>query len=85
MSSDYTTAGCINQVQYVVLQNLVARHLGYTPGVFTFFMNNIQIYDRHINGAKELIKREPIDCKPYVWHNPDKHDFYDFLYFMPLS
>lgn len=77
-SSDFMTAGCINQVQYVALQYMVARHLGYEPGVFTFFMNNIQIYDRHIDGAKELINRTPVVCSPKLWLNPDKKDFYDF-------
>jgi len=77
-SSDFCTAGCINQVQYLVFQHLIARHLGVTPGRFTWFYNNIQIYDRHIEQAKELINREPVDCEPYIWLNPDKTDFYDF-------
>ena len=77
-SNDYCAAGCINQVQYAVFQHLIARHLGYLPGVFTCFMDNIQIYDRHLEGAKELLRREPIECHPYVWLNPDKKDFYDF-------
>lgn len=77
-SSDFCTAGCINQVQYLVFLHLVARHLGLIPGRFTWFYNNIQIYDRHIDQAKELIKRESIDCNPEIWLNPDKNDFYDF-------
>ena len=77
-SSDFATAGCINQVQYIVLQMMVARHLGYTPGKFTWSYNNIQIYDRHINQAIEMLNREPIDCNPQIVLNPDKHDFYDF-------
>ena len=77
-SSDFCTAGCINQVQYLIFQHLIARHLGYTPGRFTWFYNNIQIYDRHIEQAKELIDREPVDCEPYIWLNPEKTDFYDF-------
>lgn len=77
-SSDFCTAGSINQVQYLVFQHLVARHLNLTPGRFTWFYNNIQIYDRHIEQAKELLKREPIECQPEIYLNPDKHDFYDF-------
>ena len=57
-SSDFATAGCINQVQYVVLQHLVARHLNLVPGRFTWFYNNIQIYDRHIDQVKELLERK---------------------------
>ena len=76
-SSDFLTAGCINQVQYLVFLHLVARHCGYVPGRFTWFYDNIQIYDRHITQAEELLKREPIDCTPTIWINPDKKDFYD--------
>ena len=65
-SSDFITAGCINQTQYMILLYMVAKHLGYTPGRFTWFYNNIQIYDRHIDAAKELLEREPIDCEPTV-------------------
>ena len=77
-SSDFATAGCINQVQYLVFLHLVARHLGLTPGRFSWFYNNIQIYDRHIEQAKELIDREPVDCEPKIWLNPEKTNFYDF-------
>ena len=77
-SSDFLTAGCINQVQYLVFLYLVARHCGYTPGRFTWFYDNIQIYDRHIEQAHEMLEREPIDCNPTVWLNPEKQNFYDF-------
>ena len=63
-SSDFLTAGCINQVQYVVFQYIVAKELGYKPGRFTWFYDNIQIYDRHIDSAKEILQREPVDCSP---------------------
>ena len=49
-----------------------------TPGRFTWFYNNIQIYDRHINQAKEILKREPVDCSPKIVLNPKKKNFYDF-------
>ena len=77
-SSDFLTAGCINQMQYLVFLHLIARHLGITPGRFTWFYNNIQIYDRHIDQAKEILKREPIDCNPRIVLNPKKKNFYDF-------
>lgn len=77
-SSDFATAGCINQVQYLIFQHLVARHLGIEVGRFTWFYNNIQIYDRHIEQAKELIKRDSVDCNPKIVLNESKKDFYDF-------
>lgn len=77
-SSDFLTAGCINQVQYLVFLHLIARHCGYTPGRFTWFYNNIQIYDRHMEQAHIMLDREPIDCEPKIWLNPEKTNFYDF-------
>lgn len=77
-SCDYGTAGVINQVQYCVLLSLVARHTGYKPGKFTWFCNNIQLYDRHFDAAKELLNREGVQCTPHIWLNPDKKDFYSF-------
>lgn len=77
-SSDFMAAGCINQVQYTTFLCLVARHCGYQPGRFSWFVQNIQIYDRHIELAKELIAREPVDCQPRLWLNPDKKNFFDF-------
>lgn len=77
-SSDFAVAGCINQVQYLVLLMMVARHHGYTPGKFTWDATNVQIYDRHIDNVKEMLNREPIDCNPQLVLNPDKKDFFDF-------
>ena len=75
-SSDWLTAGNINQMQYVALMMMVAKHCGYKPGVFTHFIANQQIYDRHTTNALEMLKREPIDCNPVLELNPDKKDFY---------
>ena len=77
-SSDFATAGCINQIQYLTLQHMVAKHLHMTPGRFTWNYNNIQIYDRHINQAIEMLNREPINCNPKIELNPDIDNFYDF-------
>lgn len=77
-SSDFATAGCINQMQYLVFQYMVARHLNLTPGRFTWFYNNIQIYDRHIKQAQELIERQSVPCNPTIELNPEKNNFYDF-------
>ena len=76
-SSDFLTAGCINQMQYLVLQHLVARHLGVEVGKFTWQYDNIQIYDRHIDQAIEMMERSPINCYPEIEINPDKDNFYD--------
>lgn len=77
-SSDFATAGCINQVQYSVLLMLFARHLNLIPGIFTWKPINVQIYDRHIDQVKELLERDSIDCKPVIELNKEKTNFYDF-------
>ena len=77
-SSDFATAGCINQVQYVALLKMVARELGLEPGIFTWKPVNVQIYDRHIDQAIEMLNREPVNCKASVELNPEIKKFKDF-------
>ena len=59
-SSDFATAGCINQVQYAELQLMVARECNLEPGVFTWKPINVQLYDRHFDQAIEMLYREPL-------------------------
>ena len=77
-SSDFATAGSINQVQYTALLYMVARHCGYEVGKFTWFCANVQIYDRHVEPVTTMLQRTPITCTPSIWLNPDKKNFYDF-------
>ena len=94
-SGDMLTAsgpGGVNEIQYAALQMMIARHCGYKPGVFTHFIANEQIYDRHIDQAWELLKRAEQakehmleDLKrghvvhlPELLLNPEKNDFYEF-------
>ena len=53
-------AGGINEIQYAALLMMIARHTGYEPGIFTHFVANEQIYDRHIDAAKEMKARYSI-------------------------
>lgn len=86
-------AGGINEIQYAVLLMMIARHTGYEPGVFTHFVANEQIYDRHIDAANEMLKRyEELEQKesdetlvenykdicPRLILNDNKTNFYDF-------
>jgi thymidylate synthase len=73
-------AGGINEIQYAALLMMIARHTGYKPGVFTHFVANEQIYDRHTEQAKEMISRavDVMTCKiPRLILNPEKTNFYD--------
>lgn len=50
-------AGGINEIQYAAMLLMVSRATGYEAGVFTHFVANEQIYDRHIDNANELLRR----------------------------
>ena len=86
-------AGGINEIQYAALLMMIARHTGYEPGVFTHFVANEQIYDRHIDAANEMLKRykelkqkesdETLvenywNIYPRLMINDNKTNFYDF-------
>lgn len=77
-SSDFATAGCINQVQYSVLLKIVAKELGLIAGIFTWKPVNVQIYDRHIDQAIEMLNREPITCKANIELNKEINNFEDY-------
>lgn len=77
-SSDWIMAGNINQVQYVALLMMVANSCGYKPGVFTHFIQNVQIYDRHVDVAKKLLERETVSSPSMILNREQGTDFYDF-------
>lgn len=89
-SGDMLTAsgpGGINEIQYAAFLMMIARHTGYKPGVFTHVVANEQIYDRHIDAAKEMLKRYKEHypegaiikgLKPNLILNSEKTNFYDF-------
>lgn len=59
-SGDMLTAsggGGINEIQYAALLMMVANTVEKKPGVFTHFVANEQIYDRHMENAKEMLRR----------------------------
>lgn len=66
-SVDWLVAGsAANQIQYATLLVMVAHSLNLKPGKYTWFAANVQIYDRHVGLAMEMLKRSPIECDPYV-------------------
>ena len=77
-SQDSIMATYINKIQYVALQMMFAKHLGFEVGVFAHHIQNYHIYDRHLNAAQEILDREPLDYQPYIKLNTDKTDFYSF-------
>ena len=63
---------------HAALLMMIARHTGYKPGIFTHFVANEQIYDRHLEAAKEMLSRQGSKKCPKLILNPDKTDFYSF-------
>lgn len=79
-------AGGINEIQYAALLMMIARHCGYEPGMFTHFVANEQIYDRHMDAADQMLSRyiehvvtiHDDSNIPMLILNPTKTNFYDF-------
>jgi thymidylate synthase len=82
-SSDFLTANFINKSQYVSLQLMVCGHLNhncrlkYLPGKFCHFVQNLHIYDRHIEAANEIINKESLEIQPKIILDENKN-FYDY-------
>lgn len=89
-SGDMLTAsgpGGINEIQYAALLMMIARHTDYKPGVFSHFVANEQIYDRHMDAANEMLSRQLLierdeyfdgfKKNPMLIINPNKTNFYD--------
>lgn len=76
-SSDYLVAGHINMIQYVALQMMVAHECGFKVGKFARLTQNLHIYDRHIEQAYELLKREPSKEKPSLILDAEGKSFYE--------
>jgi thymidylate synthase len=76
-SSDYLVAKTINSIQYVVLQMMIAQHCEYGLGKFNHFIQNVHIYDRHMDALKELLEKEPINVQPKLglWY---EKNFYNY-------
>ena len=53
-------AGGIKEIQYAALLMMIAKVTGYEPGVFTHFVANEQIYDRHMDNAQEMLRRAEV-------------------------
>lgn len=82
-SNDYIMASYINKIQYVALAMMVAGHLNtktdkkWEVGNFMHIIQNLHIYDRHIDAAKEILSREPLDQQPILKINSNKN-FYEY-------
>lgn len=69
--------GLISNIwQYQVLQHLIAKECNLEVGELIWTVDNIHIYDRHIDKIKEQIKREKFNRPKFKINNFT--DFYNF-------
>jgi len=76
-SNDFIVANNWNVVQYSIFLHMVARHVGLEVGTITHIIGDCHIYNKHIEQAETLMKREELPA-PKFWLNPEITNFYDF-------
>lgn len=76
-SQDFLVANNFNVCEYALLLTMVSRHWGCEPGILFHVIGDCHLYDRHLDAAKELLKREPMKA-PKLWVNPEVTNFYEF-------
>jgi thymidylate synthase len=76
-SNDLALGNPFNIFQYYVLQRMIAQVTGYELGTLTFNINDLHIYERHVNPLLEHIDRKQFKA-PELWINPEVRDFDDF-------
>lgn len=79
-SMDVITAMFWNTAQYAALMMMFAHDAGLKPAVFTHFVQDMHVYDRHEAVAYELLRRPNFGPIPQVTISSRMEDkgFYDF-------
>jgi thymidylate synthase len=77
-SQDVLGANNINNIQYVALLMMVAKHCGLKPGKYTHFIQNVHIYNKHVPIAKEFLERPVSEKQPKLIFEPKSNNFYEF-------
>ena len=70
-------SGGWDTMQYAILTHMLAQVCGYEVGELVHIVNNLHIYDRHIEAVKEVMNN-PEYPAPKLWINPEVKDFYSF-------
>lgn len=79
-SQDAIVAGLWNVAQYAALMMMFAHDAGLKPAVFTHFIQDMHVYDRHEEQANELLSRSLFGPVPQVTISSrmEGKGFYDF-------
>ena len=70
-------SGGWDTMQYAILTHILAQVCGYEVGELVHIVNNLHIYDRHVEAVKEVMNN-PEYPAPKLWINPEVKSFYDF-------
>jgi thymidylate synthase len=70
-------SGGWDTMQYAILTHMLAQVCGYEVGELVHIVNNLHIYDRHVEAVKEVMNN-PEYPAPKLWINPEVKNFYDF-------
>lgn len=70
-------SGGFDTIEYAILQHMLAQVCGYEVGELVHIVNNLHIYDRHVDAVKEVLENPEYEA-PKFWINPEVKDFYDF-------
>ena len=84
-SQDCIVTTSINPAQYTMLAMMVANHLTFKTGIkhevgkLLHIVQNCHIYDRHLDAAKEILKREPTGLQPKIELICEPKDYYSHI------
>lgn len=82
-SQDYVTTSSINPAQYTMFAMAVCNHLTFKTGIkhqvgkLLHIVQNCHIYDKHLESAQEILKREPTGLQPKIELICEPKDFYE--------
>lgn len=64
-STDLVLGLPMNVAGYSFLLHLIAHLTGYKPGILTGHLDDIHIYENHLDGARTMIGRKPLDLPTF--------------------
>ena len=70
-------SGGWDTMEYAILVHMLAQVCGYKVGTLVHIVNNLHIYDRHVEVVKKVLENPEYDA-PVLKINPNITDFYEF-------
>jgi thymidylate synthase len=71
------SSGGFDTIEYALLVHMIAQVCGLKPGILNHYVNNLHIYDRHVEIMKEVLNNPEYEA-PTLWINPDVKNLEDF-------